>query len=390
MYRPISTTHVQANENIFRSPNDLKKKIVTVDNNNNKTNNNNNNNNNQNNNLNSIENNKISSANTAAAPKPKIVCNCKKSKCLKLYCECFILGLYCDGCNCSPCFNNVANAEERNKVMDSLREKNPSAFKPKIDYNAADSEKDKVEKTKHMRGCNCSKTQCLKKYCECYQSSVLCTSLCKCTDCKNDDIERLKKKPKSNVLFKTVSSNIEGNSTTMSTPNANTNMSNVEKNSFGQEFFTNKHHNHHHHHHKHIKEHKEHLKHKSSKESKEDSKQACSDNNNEISENSDSYDNEDENQDEVHLSFNSKNSKNSNRLLDKKRKRPDSDDKEVSSDLEEILTPKFRKDTKKKNKDINNNSQANISTGPFSHKKRMTKINEDSDNKIAKKLNMQF
>ena len=389
MYRPISTTHVQANENIFRSPNDLKKKIVTVDNNNNKTNNNNNNNNNQNNNLNSIENNKISSANPAAAPKPKIVCNCKKSKCLKLYCECFILGLYCDGCNCSPCFNNVANAEERNKVMDSLREKNPSAFKPKIDYNAADSEKDKVEKTKHMRGCNCSKTQCLKKYCECYQSSVLCTSLCKCTDCKNDDIERLKKKPKSNVLFKTVSSNIEGNSTTMSTPNANTNMSNVEKNSFGQEFFTNKHHNHHHHH-KHIKEHKEHLKHKSSKESKEDSKQACSDNNNEISENSDSYDNEDENQDEVHLSFNSKNSKNSNRLLDKKRKRPDSDDKEVSSDLEEILTPKFRKDTKKKNKDINNNSQANISTGPFSHKKRMTKINEDSDNKIAKKLNMQF
>ena len=116
MYRPISTTHVQANENIFRSPNDLKKKIVTVDNNNNKTNNNNNNNNNQNNNLNSIENNKISSANPAAAPKPKIVCNCKKSKCLKLYCECFILGLYCDGCNCSPCFNNVANADRKSVV----------------------------------------------------------------------------------------------------------------------------------------------------------------------------------------------------------------------------------------------------------------------------------
>lgn len=35
-------------------------------------------------------------------------CNCKKSKCLKLYCECFAGELYCDGCNCNDCHNTTA------------------------------------------------------------------------------------------------------------------------------------------------------------------------------------------------------------------------------------------------------------------------------------------
>lgn len=34
-------------------------------------------------------------------------CNCKKSKCLKLYCECFAGELYCDGCNCNDCHNSA-------------------------------------------------------------------------------------------------------------------------------------------------------------------------------------------------------------------------------------------------------------------------------------------
>jgi Tesmin/TSO1-like CXC domain, cysteine-rich domain len=32
-------------------------------------------------------------------------CNCKKSRCLKLYCECFAAELFCDGCNCVDCQN---------------------------------------------------------------------------------------------------------------------------------------------------------------------------------------------------------------------------------------------------------------------------------------------
>jgi hypothetical protein len=34
-------------------------------------------------------------------------CNCKKSKCLKLYCECFAANRLCDGCSCKDCGNNT-------------------------------------------------------------------------------------------------------------------------------------------------------------------------------------------------------------------------------------------------------------------------------------------
>lgn len=32
-------------------------------------------------------------------------CNCKRSRCLKLYCECYASGNYCNGCNCVNCLN---------------------------------------------------------------------------------------------------------------------------------------------------------------------------------------------------------------------------------------------------------------------------------------------
>ena len=34
-------------------------------------------------------------------------CNCKYSKCLKLYCECFSSGEYCIDCNCANCYNKL-------------------------------------------------------------------------------------------------------------------------------------------------------------------------------------------------------------------------------------------------------------------------------------------
>ncbi len=36
-------------------------------------------------------------------------CNCKKSKCLKLYCDCFAAGVYCQNCSCSCCLNTEEN-----------------------------------------------------------------------------------------------------------------------------------------------------------------------------------------------------------------------------------------------------------------------------------------
>lgn len=37
---------------------------------------------------------------------PKFCCNCKKSRCLKLYCDCFAVGKCCTkDCNCINCLN---------------------------------------------------------------------------------------------------------------------------------------------------------------------------------------------------------------------------------------------------------------------------------------------
>ena len=37
-----------------------------------------------------------------------------------------------------------------------------------------------------MKACNCKKSNCLKKYCECFQQQLNCDpTRCKCKDCKN-------------------------------------------------------------------------------------------------------------------------------------------------------------------------------------------------------------
>lgn len=40
-------------------------------------------------------------------------CHCKKSQCLKLYCDCFANNQYCSGCACLACKNVESNAQVR-------------------------------------------------------------------------------------------------------------------------------------------------------------------------------------------------------------------------------------------------------------------------------------
>jgi hypothetical protein len=147
---PLSTFNKSNTKNIkFFQDLNLKEKKMSIDLNDDYLNNNNN------------ENKKI------------IGCNCKNSGCLKRYCECFTRMKYCDlNCQCKNCFNTLEHEKERVEAIQNYMMKSPISFK-KLNLDVSNLT------------CFCKKSNCLKKYCECFQMGMKCNSNCKCFDCKN-------------------------------------------------------------------------------------------------------------------------------------------------------------------------------------------------------------
>jgi len=85
----------------------------------------------------------------AVAARP---CTCRRSRCLKMYCDCWGAGTACTpACSCKDC-GNFSDAG--------------------------------APRMKKLRGCKC-KHGCTSKYCVCQVAGRPCTHACKCAGCKN-------------------------------------------------------------------------------------------------------------------------------------------------------------------------------------------------------------
>ncbi|XP_065198090.1 protein lin-54 homolog isoform X2 [Sycon ciliatum] len=114
-----------------------------------------------------------------AAGRQRRPCNCSKSMCLKLYCECFAHGEFCVNCKCQNCHNNLEHETERREAIQACLDRNPYAFHPKISSGSSGKQEH------HVKGCHCRRSSCLKNYCECFEAGIPCSQLCKCLQCKN-------------------------------------------------------------------------------------------------------------------------------------------------------------------------------------------------------------
>ena len=86
-------------------------------------------------------------------------CKCRKSRCLKLYCDCFQAGNNCKAsCGCAECLNTVEHSGKdgiRTHAVIAALLRRPDAFEKRV--------------REFGNGCGCKNSGCLKKYCECFR-----------------------------------------------------------------------------------------------------------------------------------------------------------------------------------------------------------------------------
>lgn len=91
----------------------------------------------------------------------KTICYCKRSRCIKLYCECYSKGKRCGkDCKCTNCKSSELSEQVLEHARVNFEKKRESSF------------------------CNCKKG-CNSSHCECYKLGNFCGPRCKCISCGN-------------------------------------------------------------------------------------------------------------------------------------------------------------------------------------------------------------
>ena len=147
-------------------------------------------------------------------PISKIHCTCKKTKCIKKYCECYSSGNLCYNCKCENCENkpyyneNIPNQKKEEENNNNI-----------IELNEDEDEE------KKLIICTCSKSGCNKNYCECFKAKVKCNNKCRCIKCLNKQEEN-KETEGHKIIMRSKSTPIN----IPSDNNNNVNNNNVENN----------------------------------------------------------------------------------------------------------------------------------------------------------------
>ena len=128
----------------------------------------------------------------APAPHP---CNCRKTRCLMMYCACFGNGSRCrTKCRCRDCANDGKHPKEHFSAVQHVLLRN----------NVKEN------------GCQCVKSRCAKKYCVCMMQGRKCSVMCLCVDCSNMDWRAASSQKREGVPKKRpVESNVGGPATAL-------------------------------------------------------------------------------------------------------------------------------------------------------------------------------